>query len=212
METLKAFHGDKKIKEKYVKRVKAHAKADKIVKGQYWQNGKGCAVGCTIEGNEHSRYETELGIPRAIARLEDRIFENLPNEEAMAFPLKFLEAVNVGADLSMVMPKFFVWLLGDKDDGVINFAKGYKKTEKAIKTVLKLYQDTVGGKIVKKEKWLDARNAASDAAAYAANAADAAADAAAYASYAFRKTAREEHFSKMAKKLLEILKETKETK
>lgn len=40
-----AFLNDIEIKTKYLDRVKAHAKADEIVKGQYWQEGKGCAVG-----------------------------------------------------------------------------------------------------------------------------------------------------------------------
>lgn len=80
---MKAFHGDEKIKKKYVDRVKAHAKADEIVKGQYWKNGKGCAVGCTIHSADHAAYQTELGIPQWMARLEDRIFEGLPNARAM---------------------------------------------------------------------------------------------------------------------------------
>ena len=105
---MKAYLNDTKIKEKYIVRVKTHAEADRIIKGTYWQNGKGCAVGCTIEGSDHSRYETELGIPRVIARLEDRIFEGLPNDEAKEFPLKFLNAINVGANLSMVAPKWLI--------------------------------------------------------------------------------------------------------
>jgi hypothetical protein len=185
-----AFHGDIKIQKKYIARVKKHYKLDEIVQGKYWDNGKGCAVGCTIENDDvsktnsgwHQRYEEALGIPRQIALLEDKIFEGLSNAEAKEFPLRFLKAVNVGADLSMVIPKFFVWLLGDEKDGVIKFAKGYKSTEKAIKGVLKLYQETVGGKTVKKERWIKAKNAAY--AAYDADAADAAADAA-YAAYAY---------------------------
>jgi len=251
---MQAYLNDEKVKGKYLARVQAHAAADKIVKGQYWSNGKGCAVGCTIEGSDHGKYETELGIPRAIARLEDRIFEGLPNAEAMTFPSRFLEAVNVGADLSMVVPKFFVWLLGDEKDGVINFVGEYKKCEKAIRQVHALYVETVGGKIVEKQTWKDAYAAydaaayaaaadaaaaaaaaayaayaaayadaaaayaadaaaaaaayAADAAAYAADAADAAAADAAADAYA-QKTAKEKYYSKMANKLLEILKETK---
>lgn len=110
---LLAFHNDPAIKEKYVARVKAHAAKDQIVKGQYWEDGKGCAVGCTIHSNEHEDYETELGIPEIIARLEDRIFENLPNELAMTWPLRFLEAIPVGRDLSKIWPKFAIFLLTD---------------------------------------------------------------------------------------------------
>lgn len=41
---LLAFHSDKKIKAEYLSRVKAHAKADEIIKGKYWEHGhvKGC--------------------------------------------------------------------------------------------------------------------------------------------------------------------------
>ena len=61
---LRAFHNDPKIKAKYVARVLEHQRLDHIVKGIYWEKGKGCAVGCTIEGSDHSKYETELGIPK----------------------------------------------------------------------------------------------------------------------------------------------------
>lgn len=44
MKNLIAFHGDPKIKAKYPARLEAHAHADEIVKGIYWENGKGCAV------------------------------------------------------------------------------------------------------------------------------------------------------------------------
>ena len=70
-----AFHNDPTIKEKYLSRVTEHERADEIVKGQYWENGKGCAVGCTIHSGNHAAYETELGIPRWMARLEDCISE-----------------------------------------------------------------------------------------------------------------------------------------
>jgi len=48
---MKAYHNKKETKKFYLDRVKAHFKADEIVKGKYWQNGKGCAVGCTIHAN-----------------------------------------------------------------------------------------------------------------------------------------------------------------
>lgn len=113
-----AFDGDKKLKTKYVNRVKDHRDADEIVQGIYWENGKGCAVGCTMEHdntgiNIHQRMENKLGIPSIVARLEDRIFEGLSNTEAKEFPLQFLKAINPGADLSLVSAKFFVWLLID---------------------------------------------------------------------------------------------------
>ena len=116
---MKAFHGDPKVKEKYLARVKAHRKADQIVQRHYWEDGKGCAVGCTIHGSDHQAYETELGIPIELAHLQDWIFENLPNGEARDFPVDFLESIPAGADLKLVLPQFLHWLLVDPEDGVI---------------------------------------------------------------------------------------------
>ena len=89
MSVLIAFHGDKSIKATYVKRVKEHEKADEIIKGRYWENGKGCAVGCTIHSSYHNSYETELGIPTVLAKLQDRIFEGASNEWSKPFLLDF---------------------------------------------------------------------------------------------------------------------------
>ncbi len=85
-----AFHGKKEVKAEFVARVKAHALADEIVHGHYWERGKGCAVGCTIHGSDHGEYEVQLGIPRILARLEDCIFEGMENGDSKKFPLRFL--------------------------------------------------------------------------------------------------------------------------
>ena len=86
---MKAFHGDKAVKEKYLNRVLAHQAADEIIKGKYWQGGKGCAVGCTIHSDDHYGYEHEIGVPAWLAFLQDKIFEGLPNAESKKFPADF---------------------------------------------------------------------------------------------------------------------------
>src|ERR1700677_354549 len=125
MERLLSFHGQQGIKDTYVSRVRLHAAADEIVKGQYWQDGKGCAVGCTVHSSSHNAYEIEMGIPAGLAKLEDVIFERLPNAEAKTFPLEFIEAVPVGVDLLPVIFKFSLWLINDKEVGFF-----HKLTEK----------------------------------------------------------------------------------
>jgi hypothetical protein len=175
---LISYHNDPAIKEKYLSRVRAHAAADEIAHGYYWENGKGCAVGCTIHGSDHAKYETELGIPIILASLEDGIFESLENGRSKAWPEQFLSAAAVGSDLSLVWPKFAIWLLTDPEFGVLQYAST-KKSKKAINGVADAYGLVVSGS---KEKvdWSALR--ASAAAAYAAYAASA--DAAAYAAYA----------------------------
>jgi hypothetical protein len=186
-----AYHGKQEIKDQYLARVKAHRAADELIKGTYWENGKGCAVGCTVHSNQHASYETELGIPRLLARLEDGIFERLPNDLAMTWPERFLDAIPVGKDLSLVWPKFAHWMLLDSEYGVIRFAKT-EKTRTVIQKVGELYKQSSEGIEIEKDIWFAASASASasasaDAAAYAASAASAAADAdaaAAYAAYA----------------------------
>ena len=111
---IHAFHGDPAIKAEYLARVLEHEKADEIVHGKYWEGGKGCAVGCTLHSADHMDYESKLGIPVALARLEDTLFEGQPNGQAKSFPARFLSAIKPGADLSCVSWKFLHWLLTEE--------------------------------------------------------------------------------------------------
>ena len=174
---LRAFHNDPNIKGKYLARVRAHIAADELIHGKYWENGKGCAVGCTIHGSNHSAYETELSIPRVLAKLEDGIFEGMSNGLSKVWPEQFLLCIPVGADLSGVWPRFAVWLLTDDKFGVIQFAKS-AKSKKAIRDVSDAYKSIVDGKSEDID-WRKLRKAAAAAADayYAAAAASAAADA-----------------------------------
>lgn len=106
-----AYHNDPTIKKNILKQLRAHAKADEIVKGRYWEDGKGCAVGCTIHSNDHHAYEARFGIPEVLARVEDAIFEGLPNDRARGWPVAFMSAIVPGTDLSRVHWAFLHWLL-----------------------------------------------------------------------------------------------------
>jgi hypothetical protein len=173
---LKAFHGDKSLKSALIKELKWHKEQDKIIQGTYETDGKYCAVGCSIHSLnlkkgttfitiDHSIYETQLGIPVALARLEDTIFEGLTKIKCAEFPLKFIQAIPVGANLAMVAPKFIIFVLEDclknaEPDGV-----------KAITTVIKLWSSVVAGKNPKQAAWSAARSAARSAAESAARSA-----------------------------------------
>jgi hypothetical protein len=186
---LIAYHGKQEIKDFYLARVRAHAAADELIHGMYWENGKGCAVGCTVHSDSHAAYERELGIPRILARLEDGIFEGMPNGKSKEWPEQFLAAIEPGRDLSLIWPRFAVWLLTDKWHGVLQYAKT-QRAKIAIQNIADAYQSVVNGK-QKKIDWSKLRTAAASA-AYAAYAA------AAYA-------ARIKHREAQAEKLLELL-------
>ena len=124
-----SYHNDPKIKEEILRQLQAHYDHDEIVHGTYWHLGKGCAVGCTIYSNEHAEYEERFGIPQVLAHLEDRIFEGLENKDAKRWPLLFMLAIPIGADLSKVWNHFSLWLLGDPKGGVLQFARTTKEKE-----------------------------------------------------------------------------------
>jgi hypothetical protein len=114
---MRAYHNDHQIKANILAQLAAHRAADQLTKGWYWRDGKGCAVGCTIHSNDHAEYETRFGIPQMLARLEDCIFDGLPNEQAMAWPERFMGAIVPGSDLSRVGWQFLHWLLTESRIG-----------------------------------------------------------------------------------------------
>ena len=242
---MKAYLGDPKLKDRFIKEIAKHEKADEIAQGAYeTMDGEKtvfCAVGCSLKSMNrilgkdgsvslHARYEPELGIPQVLARLEDRIFEGLPEAEMKTWPRRFAEAIDVGANLSKVWPKFAIWLLVDPEDGVIRFAGGWKDVAEAVRKAASIYQAMEGGNPMGRDHILAIRSecrtaaaAAADsavsaayAAAYAADAADSAAYAAAYAAdsavsaaYAAAAVAyaRKAFYVRMSEKLVELLKE-----
>jgi len=109
-------------KEEFVNEMKGHAKSDRLLRGRYWENGKGCAVGCGIESinhlkglkldhEEHSDFEEHLGWPEWFTRLEDTLFENVTPERSKTWPVEIAEAVNEGADLEKTKVPIIVMLL-----------------------------------------------------------------------------------------------------
>lgn len=166
---LRAFHGKEDIKKFYLNRVREHIDLDEIFKGVYFEDGEPgkrrmCGIGCTIHDSNHKNYELELGIPYILARLEDNIFERLPNDLAKSWPLRFLEAINVGSDLSKIWPKFAIYLLTDSSQCNLKHPQ--------CKIVADCFQRMLNGETI---DWGEIRR---DAAAGAASAYDYASDAA----------------------------------
>ncbi len=137
-----SFHNKQAVKNKYIARVHAHREADRLIKGIGWENGKGCAVGCTLKAYDHARYPLELGLPEWLARLEDAIFENLPNGAALEWPERFLTAIPVGVDVEPVkhalairridwMISFLEAALGGQEADVIEMMRAVQRCHEA---------------------------------------------------------------------------------
>lgn len=115
---MRAFINTTATKEQLLSNLEAHARADAFQQGHYWRplTKKGCAVGCSLidfggKASNHSDYQRHFGIPTAIAHLEDRIFEGMPESDSKHWPLQFTHAIPVGADLSGVASQFTDWLV-----------------------------------------------------------------------------------------------------
>jgi hypothetical protein len=193
---MQAFHNDKKIQDKYLGRVRAHAKADEIIKGQHWQDGKGCAVGCTIHSGNHLAYETELGIPQWLAKLEDRIFDGLPNEMAKEFPIEFIEAINIGADLNKIKIPMLIFIV----ESALEKTNNVEALSVIDGVLISLRRDVLDITKLREAHAIDAAAAAALAAAAAAAGAVTHAAAAAIAA-----GAREDEYKKFADKLLQLI-------
>ena len=109
-------------KAAFVEVMEGHRGADRIVQGQYWDGGRGCAVGCGLHTvraltgldlahSDHAALAAQVGVPEVLEHLQDRIFEGLPIELAREWPLRFARAIPDGADLSGVWSKFAVAIL-----------------------------------------------------------------------------------------------------
>ena len=107
------FENDPSQKKIILEQLQTHYDADEIVKGQYWENGKGCAVGCILHSDNHSEFEERFNIPEWFARLIDEIFEELPNEEAKEFPINVWKAIPERKNLDRVKWKFNSFLMDE---------------------------------------------------------------------------------------------------
>ena len=217
---LKAYHSDPAIKQKYLNRVLAHKENDELIKGVYWGNGKGCAVGCTIHSSQHNRYEIELGIPEWLAKCEDLIFENLPSGEARQWPIQFLKTIVPGVELKQIKKPFLIFILESslKSLGKVQFNKQQfpdiqeiiEKSKMAVKEMIRCHENNLNlNKAAKSARSVASAESAARSAAWSAawSAESAAWSAAVSAESAAWSVARSAAWRKFAKKLLKLISE-----
>ena len=171
------------------KEVAAHLAADALTRGVYWGGegnavgGKGCFIGCLTHSSDPAPAFERFGLPIAVMRIAESIFEALPDDEGKAFFAALPDAVGRdGKDLSRVHWAFLAAEL-----------RALPKTTDAVQAVIDPVIDGMD-LLASGKEWPYAAAAAyaayaaayaaasaADAAAYAADAAAGAARAAAYA-------------------------------
>lgn len=165
-----------------------HQEADRYLQGKWWDQGKGCSLGCMFHSdvlnpkadNYFAAAERATGIPYTINLFQERIFEWLPAHEANLWTLQFYRLRPSEKDLSQVVDRLMLWILDDE----LRRPKTWEKITKfadcaaAVENVADLYRRKISGESISFGMW----SAAARAAEYASRiAAEAAAE---YAEYA----------------------------
>jgi hypothetical protein len=219
---MKAFTGTPITKEELITELKWHQEQDNFVRGRYFEDGKGCAVGCSLESlarkkgikldyGDHTEYESKFGVPQWLARVEDRLFEGMGAERAKQWPVEFMEAVNVGSDLNKIKLPFLKVIVSSVLEYIPEDKyEGLRNSVRELETLLASSEENKSKYLEVREKIHRGRRAASYAASYAAYAASAsaaayvssAAYAAASAAYGAARTAKYEFFADELLKLI----------
>jgi hypothetical protein len=175
---MQPFNGDAALAAKTVAEMKAHRAADRLTKGQYWEAGRGCAIGCLVQSSSHGDAAALCNAPAQIMGLVDCIFEGLPWPANLDWPVKFLVALkaNLNKDISLLWARLALELAGHPVHGYEQYNQ-----DPAVLAVPPLYEEWVAtGVRPDDDRW----RAAARAAYAAGDAAYAAAYAAARAAYA----------------------------
>jgi hypothetical protein len=218
--TMTAYHNDPAIKGAILAQLAAHRQADELIKGKYWEDGKGCAVGCTLHSyaivtgrtdfgfSDHAVYDDILGHGgQMLGRLGDKIFEGLPNGKAVLWPERFMSAFVPGGDYSRVGWQFLHWLLTDVS---VNPGIDHPLVRDAVKQCADVVHSLSMGQAVAESAARSARSAvaASAAAAWAARSAAGAAESASWSAASSAAGGASAAYTEMAGKLIELIEAT----
>ena len=116
-------------KDNWIKIGLDHQKADRFLQGQWVterdEEGlfKGCFFGCFMQTEENplNKAVEVMKLPHWLVYVAERIFEGLPSEDSLEFPVRLLEAIPVDTDLTSKWKEWNYRLLMDETMGQINF-------------------------------------------------------------------------------------------
>jgi hypothetical protein len=167
-----AWHNEPKLKHAAMERLIEHRKLDQIAQGFYFDEGRGCHLGCLTHCDEHkdphSATELMFGIPERVAYWLEAVFEGLPQDKCANWVIESSESIPVGADLSKCHHELAYWLLGP--DSPSAEGNRHESVRDAIEKVREIHRQAMTGE-VDEAAWSAARSAAWSAARSAAESA-----------------------------------------
>ena len=199
---ITTFFNEPKLKEAVIRQLREHKRLDQITQQIYWEDGRGCHLGCLTHinsscGDPHKATERLFGIPLRVTYWLEAVFEGLSIGQAKKWVIESTEAIPCGGDLKLAHHHFAVWLL----DPATGINKITNINRDAIALVQALHIRAVGGESISDREWSGARSAAWSAAESAVWAAWSAAESAVWAAWS---RARSAAWKKIAAKSIEI--------
>lgn len=125
---MKTFPDPRLTAADFAAGMRAHAKADDLIRGTYGDTDsgrfRGCAVGCNIEvvttrlgveieRGDHETLGETIGVPAELLYLQDALFEGLQGDASSQLAVAFANALRDGQDLSRVSDLFLAETLRD---------------------------------------------------------------------------------------------------
>jgi hypothetical protein len=177
-----AFQGNAVFKQALIDRFKAHWVSGRVAPNLKMTfntppNGESGVMGATVEGEDEREYESQVGVPAEAGYLHEIILyfcghdtatdgPTAPRNFTIAdfardYPVQWLQAIPVGADLRTVTPRFIAWLLHDcfaANNALLTQVNPSIKA--AGLQVSALYKQTLTGAVISPEQWSAARKAA----------------------------------------------------
>ncbi|MGH3779807.1 MAG: hypothetical protein ACRDRO_04025 [Pseudonocardiaceae bacterium] len=180
---LGAWHNSPALKTEVTARMATHRAADTLVQAVYQERlpnsalgYRGCFLGCTLpwlapipqDPTWAEMVERYYAIPATVGDLVEATFENLREDRCGAFAFAVVDAIPIGADLSLVIPAVNLDLLTDPVYGVTRFTTEGSAQHTVITQVADLLGRVVAGGAVTPAEW-QAANTATEAAVWTAH-------------------------------------------
>ncbi len=117
MDTMSELTFNQELKTKWIGIMQAHQDADRLVQGSWLQDDKestkihrGCFFGCAMQTKNDplSKAIDAMELPEWLIYLAEKIFEGLPKEQAVLFPVQLLSAIPVDADIAVIRHKLAI--------------------------------------------------------------------------------------------------------
>lgn len=139
----------KSKKEKFLKIAKDHQDADRFIQGSWLEDEKinwkfkGCFYWCMTQTYDDTLEEAVkvMCLPAWIIHVSEKIFEGLPQKEAIKFPLQLLEVIPINTDTYQMWKDWSYKLLMDKEHWNIKYCGD--NTDNVIREVANLFTGNI---------------------------------------------------------------------